>query len=104
MRTRALTLIVVAFAASCTRSIRVAQPGSPMMRTHAVVPRPESIEIGLGSPPFYVTAQTAIEVSGDVCGVSTSCVQAATNVCNDHSTACVVANTACAIKSSTADY
>jgi hypothetical protein len=65
MRTPALTLIVVVLAASCTRSLRVAQPGSPVMQTHAVVPRPESIEIALGSPPFYITAQTAIEVPDD---------------------------------------
>src|SRR5437667_11633097 len=65
MRTRALTLIVVVLAASCTRLIRVAQPGSPGMQTHAIVPRPESIEIALASPPFYVTAQTAIEVPDD---------------------------------------
>src|SRR2546421_293824 len=62
---RTLTLIAVVFAASCAGPMRVASPGSPVMQTHAVVPRPESIEIALGSPPFYVTAQTAIEVPDD---------------------------------------
>jgi hexosaminidase len=60
MRTLAfvfVVVVVVGAGASCSRSTRARFPG--------VMPRPESIEIAAGSPPFQLTADTTIEVPGD---------------------------------------
>src|SRR5262249_50511387 len=53
---RSLLVVAVAAAASCARS---------RTQTTAVIPRPESIEIAPGSPPFVITAQTTIAVPDD---------------------------------------
>ena len=55
MRILALTLIVVAFAGSCARSMRIAHLGSPVMRTHAVVPSLE--EFGATVNDYLATAK-----------------------------------------------
>jgi len=66
MRRLAIAVLIVVLAgASCAKPARVASLVLPLMRTHAVVPRPESIEIVLDSPAFQITPQTAIEVPDD---------------------------------------
>src|SRR5215210_8134153 len=67
MRSKATVLLIALTIASCAKTGTVApRVRPPVVRAHAVIPAPESIEMALAAPPFVVTAQTSIVVpAGD---------------------------------------
>jgi hexosaminidase len=66
VRLLSAALLGVLTIAACARLPRgVPRFTAPVMRAHAILPNPESVEIALGAAPFRITADTAIDVPDD---------------------------------------
>jgi hexosaminidase len=57
-------LLALALSACATRGAGVTRP-SPIVQPHPLIPLPASLDVSSGSPPFRVTADTAIVVPPD---------------------------------------